>query len=125
VKGRRRPAKAKKSRRSKRARSKQGQTTHTTLKSVKVVRKNPQTRYTIALSPSAARTLALTTGHREILKALRRHPRGGLFVTLPAWHGPHREAQQLAVRVQAVLAYAAGRHRKPLAASPPRVVAVP
>ena len=120
----------KKARHAKRA-SPKAQTTRTTVKSVKVTKKNPRTRYTIALSPGSARTLAamskLTKQRRqEMLKSLRQHPRGGVYVALPAWHGSHREAQQLADRAQLVLAYAAGRRRKSLpAASLPRVVAVP
>jgi hypothetical protein len=119
-----------KARRAKRA-SPKAQTTRTTVKSVKVTKKNPRTRYTIALSPGSARTLAAMAKlskprRQEMVKSLRRHPRGGVYVALPTWHGSHREAQQLADHAKVVLAYAAGRRRKSLpVASLPRVVAVP
>lgn len=140
-----------KPKRTKPAKRSNGKTVRTIVKSVKVTKqnprkkksrkkkraaaprtkKNPSTRYTIAFAPSAARTFAkvarLSVQHRrEMLKALRRHPSGGVYVAAPAWHGTRDQAQRLADRVQTILAYAAGRRRASLtSASVPRVIAVP
>lgn len=141
--------------RSKRTARAKGKTTFTTTKAVKVVRTNPKrkkrrapkrraptkprsskarrssSRYTLAFAPAAARAFAQAARlsqarRREMLRTLRSHPSGGVFVSSPAWHGTRAQATKLAARVRLILVYAAGRRRKTLsAASVPRVVAVP
>lgn len=88
-------------------------------------------RYTIAFTPSTARQFARIARlsqarRREMRRALRRHPSGGVYVALPTWHGTPAQAKRLASRAWLLLVYAAGRRRASLASSaPPRVVAVP
>jgi hypothetical protein len=141
-----RRAKTKRRSAPRRARSK-AKTTRTTTKTVKVMRTNARrgrprkapgaprargaTRFTIAFTPASVRLFARVARLskprlREMRRALRRHPTGGVYVALPTWHGSRDQAQQLARRVQVLLAYAAGRRRSSInAASAPRVVAVP
>lgn len=94
-------------------------------------RAHSSTRYTLAFTPAAASQFARiarlsTVRRREMRRALRRHPSGGVYVALPTWHGTREQAQRLGARVQLILAYAAGRRRAALTSSAaPRVVAVP
>lgn len=100
-------------------------------RTVKSVAPRSASRFTLAFTPQSARRFAQVARlsvarRREMLRALRSHPSGGVFVNSPAWHGSREQATKLAARVRLILAYAAGRRRKSLnAASVPRVVAVP
>lgn len=132
-----------------------GKVTRTNIKSVKVVKTNPKkrkkkrsrakkrgvrknarrgsgaaARYTVAMSAGDAKRFAqiLKPATRdEMSRALQRHPRGGVYVALPSWHGTRTQADELKARIQLVLAYDAGRRRKSLrpAGNSIRVVAVP
>lgn len=123
-----------------------GKTTRTTVHSVKVMRVNARrgrprkaagaprargaTRFTVAFSPLSARLFARVARLakprvREMRRALKRHPSGGVYVALPAWHGSRAQAQRMADRVQLLLAYAAGRRRASLGSASARVVSVP
>jgi hypothetical protein len=133
--GSRTRTRVRKNTRRRRARAK---TVRTKVTTVRVMRTNARrrrrrarssARYTVAFAPAAAKLfgrMLRKVRRREMRRALRRHPRGGVYVALPAWHGSREQAQRLADRVRLVLTYLAGRRRASLTSSSvPRVVAVP
>jgi hypothetical protein len=134
---------ARRARRRRRRRS--GKTVRTDTRTVKVMRTNARkrrarprrrsarssTRYTLAFTPASLQAFARfarlsPARRREMRRAVRRHPTGGVYVALPAWYGSRETAKRVASRVQLLLAYVAGRRRASLTSSAaPRVVAVP